>query len=291
MAEITTHIFMASDVQKIINCDDAIKCFSVGPDAFYFSRKTRNLARIMHRTNTFLFFKNYIDYIKEHYLGNNSYIMGSLYGFLAHYVLDYKVHPYVFYFDHLDKNMHRKIEMGLSKYIISNHNVLPNRYKINKDLNYKKTFELEKLLDYVFYKTYGYVNYGKEYFKCLNKLKRTYRLFRYDRFGIKKFFYRIFDFISGSRIRYVSFYNIDDANLNLERNKWNHPCIKDEIHTESMIDIYNESINKLLDIINKLDFNKDEKYFRSVIGNMSYITGKDSDVRYQMQYFSSKIDF
>ena len=58
MAEITTHIFMAKEVQNKLNCNDSIKYFSVGPDAFFFSRKTRKLGYEMHRKKTFLFFKN-----------------------------------------------------------------------------------------------------------------------------------------------------------------------------------------------------------------------------------------
>ena len=77
MAEITTHMFLSKDIKKIIKCNKSITLFSLGPDVFYFSKKTKKLAQIMHRKNTLLFFKNYIKYIKDNNLENDEYIVAD----------------------------------------------------------------------------------------------------------------------------------------------------------------------------------------------------------------------
>ena len=135
MAEITTHIFFSKEVMNKFNCSKSIKYFSLGPDVFYFSNKTKYIGYIMHRKKTLLFFENYIKYIKNNNLENNKYVVGSLYGFLTHYILDSTIHPYIFYKGGLHNGMHRVYEMGLSKYIISNNGVNPNEYKITSDLD------------------------------------------------------------------------------------------------------------------------------------------------------------
>ncbi len=290
MAEITTHIFMAKEVQNKLNCNDSIKYFSVGPDAFFFSRKTRKLGYEMHRNKTFLFFKNYINYIKDNNLENNDFIVCSLYGFLCHYVLDYMVHPYVFYFDHLNKDMHRKIEMCLTKNVLLNKSIMPNEFKINKEIKKVNNKELINLLDEVIYNTYGYKKYGKKYIKCLKNMKLIYSLFRHDKYGFKKSIYRKIDKLFNKKTQYISFYNISDVDMNFKHSKWNHPCVKDEKHTESLIELYNDSINILIDMIHRLNFNMNDKELKEIIDNKSYITGKDCDDRFKIQYFSSKID-
>ena len=56
MAEITTHIFFSKKVMNKFNCSKSIKYFSLGPDVFYFSNKTKYIGYIMHRKKTLLFF-------------------------------------------------------------------------------------------------------------------------------------------------------------------------------------------------------------------------------------------
>ena len=287
MAEITTHMFLSKDIKKIIKCNKSITLFSLGPDVFYFSKKTKKLAQIMHRKNTLLFFKNYIKYIKDNNLENDEYIVSSLYGFLSHYVLDFKTHPYIFYKG--EYKLHRLYEMGLSKYIISSHNIKPNNYKSYKDLIYEKNKTIEQLLDNVLYQTYGFNGYGKKYIKCLKRVKFTYRLFRYDKYGIKKKIYKFIDLFSKNKLSLISFYNIKDVDLNINHNKWNHPCDKNEIYNSSLIDLYNESLNKTLEIINSVNMvlykNKNIDTLDKVIENRSYINGKDSNTRNVMKYF------
>jgi len=279
MAEITTHVFLAKDIKNRINCNDSIKIFSLGPDAFFFSNKTKPLGNYMHRNKTLLFFKNYIKYIKENKLEKNDYVLGSLFGFLSHYVLDYMVHPYIFYFDHLNKDMHRMYEMSLTKNILKLHNA--NNYKLFNEIKCDKNKEIIKLLNYVFKETFNYENYGLEYYKSINRVRRVYRIFRYDRFGIKKGFYKIIDLFSKRKISLISFHNIKDANMNFDYKKWNHPCNIREKHNESLIDLYYKSIDITINIINEIELvledKKDINYLDNVINNYSYVTGKNCD--------------
>ena len=287
MAEITTHMFLSKDIKNKIKCSNSITIFSLGPDVYYFKKKTKKLAQIMHRKNTLLFFKNYIKYIKDNNLENDEYIVSSLYGFISHYILDSKIHPYIFYKG--EYKLHRFYEMGLSKYIINNHNIKPNEYKSYKDLNYKKNNILESLLDEVIYKTYNIKNGGKEYFDCLNRVKFIYKYFRYDRYGIKKFFYKLIDLLINKKISLISFYNIKDVDLNLNHNTWIHPCDKNEVYNLSLIDLYNESLDKRLNIIksvNKVLYKKENiDKLDNIIENRSYINGKELCSKNVMKYF------
>ena len=287
MAEITTHMFLSKDIKEKIKCNKSITLFSLGPDVFYFNKKTKKMAQIMHRKKTLLFFKNYIQYIKDNKLEKDNYIVSSLYGFISHYVLDYKTHPYIFYKG--EYKLHRLYEMSLSKYIINHHNIKPNLYKSYKELKYKNNKSLERLLDNVIYKTYNEKDYGKKYIKCLNRVRLTYKFFKYDRYGIKKFFYKFIDLFTKNKLSLISFYNIKDADLNIEHKEWCHPCDKDEIYNSSLIDLYNESLDKTLEIINNINKvlynNKNINTLDKIIENKIYINGKDSSIRNIMKYF------
>ncbi len=287
MAEITTHVFLAKDIKDRINCNESIKFFSLGPDAFFFSNKTKKLGNYMHRNKSLLFFKNYIKYIKENKLENNDYILGSLYGFLSHYVLDYMVHPYIFYFDHLDKDMHRMYEMCLTKNILNSHNI--GNYKLFNEIKCDKNEEVIKLLNHVFKETFDYDNYGLEYYKSINRVRRIYRLFRYDRFGIKRSIYKIIELFSNRKISLISFHDIKDVNMNLEHKRWNHPCNIKEKHNESLIDLYNKSIDIVIknikDINLVLNDKKNIDYLDNIIKNNSYVNGKNCDERHKFVSF------
>ncbi len=292
MAEITTHVFLAKDIKNKINCNDSIKYFSLGPDVFFFSKKTKKLGYIMHRNKSLLFFKNYIKYIKENHLEKNDYILGSLYGFLSHYVLDYMVHPYIFYYDHLNNDLHRKYEMCLTKYILNSHNVICNKYKLSNDVQYNINSELVKLLNCVFKETFGYNNCGIEYFKSIKRTLNIYRLFRYDRFGIKKYIYKFIGLFCKKKLSLISFYKISDANMNLDHNSWNHPCNIKERYNYSLIDLYNKSLDITIDIIKSINLVLDNKknidYLDKIINNYSYINGKDCDNKYRFISFSNE---
>ena len=290
MAEITTHIFFSKEVMNKFNCSKSIKYFSLGPDVFYFSNKTKYIGYIMHRKKTLLFFENYIKYIKNNNLENNKYVVGSLYGFLTHYILDSTIHPYIFYKGGLHNGMHRVYEMGLSKYIISNNGVNPNEYKITSDLDIQYNDDVIKLLDHVLKETYNIDNGGKLYYKCINKVKRIYMLFRYDKYGIKKGIYRFIDIFYKKRISSASFYNIEDVDLNLNHKKWYHPCTKEKYNT-SLIDLYNNSLESVYKIINAVNLVLESKRnidsLDKIIGNNSLINGLNCDEKRPLKYFEN----
>lgn len=288
MAEITTHIFFSIDIQNKIKSSSLIKLFPLGPDVFYFSKKTYSIAYKMHRKNTLLFFKNYIKYIKDNKLENNDYVVGSLYGFLTHYVLDYMVHPYIFYKGGLNNGMHRVYEMSLTKYVLNEHGINPVKYKISEYINTNENEDVIKLLDYVLYKTYGVSSGGKLYYKCVKRVKRTYMLFRYDRFGIKKFFYKIIDLFYKKKLSSASYYNIEDVSFNLEHNTWYHPCSYKKSN-KSLLDLYSESYKIIYKVIKNVNLvlnnKKDIDELDNIIENRSLINGLDSNERHVMKYF------
>jgi hypothetical protein len=221
-------------------------------------------------------------------LENNEYVIGSLYGFLSHYVLDYIVHPFIFYKGGLHNGMHRVYEMALTKYVLLNNNINSNIYKISNDLDFDRNTHVIKLLNHVLKETYNVDNGGYLYYKGLNKVKNTYRIFRYDKYGIKKIFYKCIDLFYKYKLSSISFYNIKDVDFNLEHKAWHHPC-NNKTYKTSLIDLYNKGYKIMDDIIknvnlvlnNKLDI--DSLY--KIIGNKSLINGLDSDTKHKMRYF------
>ena len=290
MAEITTHIFFSKDIQKKFNTSDSIKLFSLGPDVFYFSHNNKKLARVIHKNNTLQFFKNYIKYIKDNHLENDEEVIGSLYGFLSHYVLDSTIHPYIFYKTFLKEGMHRVYEMSLSKFVLTNNNVNPNLYKITDDLVIKKNKVIVELLNKVLKDTYNIDNGGKLYYRYLRNLKIVYMLFRRDRFGIKKTIYNFMDKFYKKKIYAMSFHNIEDVDFNFDHKVWHHPFTNEESN-KSLIDLYKESYKKvyiLIDKVNlvlkdKMDINK----LDNIIENRSLISGIDCNDKSRMKYFES----
>ena len=144
--------------------------------------------------------------------------------------------------------------------------------------------------------TYDIDNMGNIYNKCINDMKRFYKLFNYDPYGIKKLGYSIIDFITPRmfiRKKEFSFYlthNSKKYYLNLEKATWNHPCNKYETYNYSFIELYVKAIDKTCNIIKEMDkiLNKkkiDIDKISELIGNLSYLTGKDCNSDSKMIYF------
>lgn len=294
MADIITHIYLSKEIN--IN-NNSMLTFSIGPDAFYFS-KYKRYGKIMHRKNVLLFFKNYISYIKSNNLVNNKEVLGSLYGFISHYILDKNIHPYVFYksgvYNKKDrctfkyKGGHRNYEMGITKYILEKNGIDSNNYKVDNDIIINNSKEIEDLLNDVFKITYNFDNAGTIYLKSINNVKKVYKYLRYDKFGIKKSLYKCSDILFRTNISNTSFYKINDIDLNLNNRLWLHPCNKEENNT-SVLEIYNNSKIEIINIIDKINDvlfnNKDIDILDKIIGNYSYINGLDCNNKNVLRYF------
>ena len=224
MPSTVTHAYFSLDVfdklddksKKFLkNNTEDLKTFAQGPDPLYFynlmfpfvGKNIRNVyPRKIHDTKTRDFFITLINEINRKKLQKDSQVIGMLYGFISHYVLDSTIHPYIIYKTGIyDKyileskkyrSLHLDMELYLDGYMIFKRERIPiQNFKLynfcfNVNSNNSKTREL---LDKVIKDVYDLDNYSKYYFKSIRHMKTINKLFRYDKSGIKRIGYILLD--------------------------------------------------------------------------------------------------
>jgi len=322
-SSITHNYFMQDVYNKLDNkiknkivIEDA-KTFSQGPDIFYFynmcfgrkSKKYRNMGNYMHKHNINLYFNNMINYIKNNNLENDKQYLSFLYGSIAHVVLDSTIHPFVFYKTGIFKKdvpdtykysgLHQEMEYYLDAYMIfQNEKKEAKDFKMYKYIlnNNKLTHNTLNLIDNTIKETYNYNNMDKIYEKCIKDMKKFFKLFNYDHFGIKKLLYTLLDTITPKKFirkKKFSFYlthNSKKHYLNLEKNEWNHPIDLYETYNYSFIELYIIALDKTYNIINEIDKiltskKIDNNKINNLFQNLSYTTGKECNNTRKMKYF------
>ena len=324
MPSTVTHSYFMRDVYNKL--DDKIKdniiledakTFAQGPDIFYFynmcfgkkSNKYRNMGNYMHKHNVNLYFNNMINYIKNNNLEPDKQCISFLYGSICHFVLDSVVHPFVFYktgvFNKKDaktykyNGLHQEMEYYLDAYLIfQNEKIEAKDYKMYKYIlnNDKLNDNTLSLIGDVIKDTYDFENMDKIYGKCIKDMKRFFKLFNYDPYGIKKKCYSLLDiftpkgFIRKKKFSFYLTHNSKKYYLNLDKNEWNHPVSLYETYNYSFIELYVIAIDKAYSIINEVDkiLSDDRinnKKIDRIFNNLSYTTGKSCDDDRKMNYF------
>lgn len=320
MPSTVTHGYFAKDIFKKLKNKryvdlEYLKTFSQGPDVLFFynsinlkkGKDIRKLARVVHNNNTQDFFYNLIKYIVDNNLKYNKKVISFLYGFILHYSLDSEVHPYVFYktgtYDKIKKetikykSLHQDIEKVIDIYMLDKNNIKPKKFKLHKEYFNVDKFDkdLNNLIDYAFLNTYNTNNISKIYYISIKMMKISYYIMRYDPHSTKKyiykFIYKIFPFLSFNieLLSYSDDYKSKIHYLNLNNNIWNHPCIKEETYNYSFDNLYDIALAKALKLIeetNKIIYDKkDLEYTRKIFKNISYLTGKDCNLKLKLKYF------
>lgn len=323
MAGTITHAYFALDVYKKLNKNtkkilkdykENLKTYAQGPDILFFStnifnhKKVKKIGNYIHKHDTKKLFINMITYIKNNNLENNGEIISFLYGYIMHYALDTKVHPYIIYktgiFNKKKKetykynSKHSDMESYIDAFMINkNEKINPNKFKIHKFcFNYNKISKnLSKLIDYSFNKTYEFKNLSFYFKQGLFNMKYLYRILRYDPFNIKINIYKILDRFHTKKskdfypISYSYKLNNNSYYLNLEHNKWCHPRYNDEIYYDSFLDLYNEAIIDALNIINNVNeflfYSNDISILNKIFLNLSFSSGKECNNKAKNRYF------
>jgi len=273
--------------------------------SFFPGKKVRKLQKYFHTNNTKDFFINLLKYVKENNIDDKD-TYSFIVGFIAHYVLDSTIHPYVYYktgmFDrnipstYKYNNVHAFMEAFLDNDMVQRReNINPYKYNVSKVAFDTKKFskDLDNTIYYVYDKTYDIKDMNKIYYKSLKQMKWALYLFRRDRFGIKKFFYKVVDTITPKncyRLEAVSYhYPLEDKNnfLNSNNDLWRYPTDYDHTSTESFIDLYIKALEKAKSIItDSFDYlNGKDIDLGKLFLNTSYVTGKDCLEQKELKYF------
>ena len=320
MPATVTHAYLIKDLYEILpdyissKIDlDRTKMFAQSTDSFLFynllslksGKNLRRFQRYFHTHKTNEFFINLLEYVKKNNI-NDTDTYSFIVGFISHYVLDSTVHPYVVYktgwFDKKDKKtykyngIHYFMETFLDNDLIKRREKTnPYKFKLHKYCFSTKKFsnELNDTIDYTFYTTFNVKNMSKKYYKSLKQMKTFLKLFRRDKHGIKKFFYKLIDtFTPRSVFRFETLsyhYTLEDKHnyLNNNHSTWNNPCDFDMTSNESFVDLYLKSLEETRDIVIKVfDYLHEENIdLNQLFKNKSYVTGIDLDKEKELKFF------
>ena len=326
MPNTLTHSYFAVDVfdkldeqskKRLNNNTSVLRMFAQGPDPLYFynlmfpfiGKDIRLIyPRTVHDIKTRNFFISLIDKIKSNNLQYDYQIMSMLYGFISHYVLDSIIHPYIIYKTGIyDKDipgskkyrsLHLDMELYLDGYMIFQRERMPiQNFKMYEFCftNELINSNTKKILDSVIKDVYNLDNYSKYYFKSIKHMKIINRLFRYDKYGIKKTFYKLLDVIlpkkqlKKEQLSYYIDYKKKLHYLNIEKNEWCHPVDQYETYRYSFVELYHIALNNAIKIINDVNSvlydNVDIKILNESFENLSYRTGKKCDDDRVLKFF------
>ena len=299
---------LLDDTYKTIDNKDFLKykMFAQSTDPLMFYNieslhKGKNIRRLQfyfHTNKSQEFFIKLCQIIKDNKLYNDSSIISFLYGFICHYVLDSTIHPFVIYktgfFDKKNKDTykyngyHEYMETYLDNIMIKKMEKNPYSFKIHDYSFDLKKFDnnLNMVINECFKSVFNINNMDKIYYKSLKQMRRFLKRYRYDKLGIKLFFYKKIDLFSSKKI--FRFYTLsyhtsldnDDSFLNESRKVWYNPVDPSTKSNESFYDLYNKSIREACDIIYKVNkyFDGEKVNLEKVFTNKSYQVCKSIDL-------------
>lgn len=321
MPATVAHAYLAKDLYEVLpetisSKIDLNRCkmFAQSTDSILFynilslksGKDLRRFQKYFHRNRTNKFFINLLNYVRDHKI-NDSDTYSFIVGFISHYVLDSTVHPYIIYktgyFNKKIKStykyngIHHFMEVFLDNDLIRRReNTNPYKFDMSKycfDTKKKFSNELNDTIDYTFYTTFNVKNMSSKYYKSLKQMKKILKLYRRDKYGIKKFFYKLIDTFtprSVFRLEALSYhYSLEDKHnfLNNNHTMWNNPCDINITSTESFVDLYLKSLEETRNIVIKVFDYLDGKDvdLEELFKNKSYITGLDCDKEKELKYF------
>lgn len=321
MPATVVHAYFAQDLNDILPKEiknkldvDRLKTFGQSTDSLMFynlfsilpGKNIRDFQKYFHTNKTQEFFINLINYIKENDYTEDIDVNSFLVGTICHYVLDSTVHPYIYYktgyFNKNDKstykynNVHTFMETFLDNDMIKRReSINPYKFNISKfsfDTS-KFSNELNDTIKYTFKETFDVDNMDKIYYKSLKQMKNSIFIFRQDRYGIKKFFYKLADTFTSKRVfrfEAISYhYPLNDRHnfLNENHKLWRNPCDYSLTSEESFLDLYLRAL-KLAKVMICASFdyiNGKDIELEKVFINKSYITGLDCELDKELKYF------
>lgn len=353
MAGFTTHYIFGSDmIEKLSDepISDLIKkhrnVYNLGlqgPDIFFYNmliaigNSRYKFGEMLHKQNTNLFFSNAIDYINN--LSSNNKLLNIekrhdlekkninkrnlsfkkeileiyLYGLLAHYALDTRVHPYVYsragYIPEKNNSsesfgIHSFIEINIDKkYLMKRNKIMPSRFYQHKTVLISKDEQkaIEDFYVYCIIKTYYRERKGDiRFIKLIRRQIKisiiSHRILLYilhDKHGFKRRIVQLFEkyilgYVAISNIILTNQLNDTVDSMNLKHLKWHHPWNKEYISYESFNDLYNKAGDFYINLLSKI---LDEKVDGGFINydSKNYILDYISDKSYHSGLISDKV--
>ncbi len=324
MADIYMHQKMANDfIERNASFykNEAMKQATIlgsqGPDPFYYrvfsNKRSRSMdtGNLMHDKHTTKNLTYLAEYLKKNYTPE---LHAFFLGYVLHYTLDVKVHPYVYHhvgvYDSNDPNtheqrgLHLKFERRMDKCLIEKDTgKKAHKYPLyDKALPYTHVpGSIRKMIDASGKDIYGIKTAGKDYAKGYRGMRFTLRHIIRDEKGLKKKFYAFLDKFSTHRDLFfedLSFFykkTLRYDYLNQGNYSWNHP-VTSEPSTKSVATLYEEAHDNAKIIhtaISRYLFNNETPDFAALFENRSYNKGINCDDDRPMkdfELFTKKLD-
>ena len=267
--------------ELLIDKKEYLKVFSLGNIPLSYDKKQNNFYNYFNNNKVNLFLTTLTNYIKYNNLKRNKQVMAYLYGMIINYSLSTNINPYLIYFG--GDNKYTNIKNYIDNYMV--------RLKLNTNpysfRGYNYCFNVEyfdkeliEVIDFTYKEVFSINNFSNIYLNSIRKMKNYYKYFRYDRFGIKKVFYRN---------KNISYHTKNNSSyLNLEHNKWYNPTSKKISSNLSFIELYMKALYDTSNMINEINqyIYYDKKVnLKKLFGDNSYITGVEET---ELKYFKEK---
>lgn len=283
---------------------------SCGPNLFeysnkfssIFSKNLSNISTLIHSNNINLFFEEMINYsagnaYMKHIFSDYKFediTIPYFCGFLSHYILDRSFHPYIIYLQSNLKNkyklktyisLHKSIETHIDTLLLKKFkNTTPKNYikNINFYLSNREMLVIcdmyNFLLKSVFNKDISYNDINKS----ISTLKKTQiKLIYSNSISSRLYLFNKNLFCKTCYIENKTYDNFTYCYhdlLNEKYSPWLDPFSKEK-YTNSLLDIYSNSINtyhEIIDIFSQyIQNNKNIMDILNKIGNKSYITNQN----------------
>ncbi len=287
-----------------------------GPDLFFyylpgfFKSNTKEIGLILHKKNVGEFIKHLINEVKHYENEEREICIAYLLGYLTHYVLDYKTHPYIYYrtgfrnknkpitstkYSVIHKKFEESIDLTLMKVLSEKSDDIRPIWKVVDTGELEKEVVSEILIDGI-KKVYNRDISKKEMINVITYLQRVTKYLdngkKKRRFNSKKLKEDLK--ITEEVIKKIQ--GIEDKKdkdyFNLNRNKWHSPHDKNEEHTKSFMDMYEDAHSEVIDLINQIELYcvdkiEEEKIIKRV-GNYSLASGLDCNEDKEFKYFNLK---
>lgn len=288
--ELYNKLYQSKLIDRVPVDKDEMKGYSLGTDLSYLSKKIKKDPQ-NHQTREF--FKNIIRYIKANHLEEDSHILALLYGHMAHYFLDINAHPLIYYIECGCQQVgaiskHNLVEGYINSYLTSKKlgkSIMDIKPKYFNQIDFKNT-ETTKLLNTVYGTMYGDYDVISTYKKVIN-------IFSLLEYVIKN------GLLNKDELRYLSLFqlflernNLTTSEIINEANDTYTNPVTGEKHNESLIELYDKSIEMSLDSIEAVNMclyqNKSIDTLDKVFTDLSYDTGVKCSLGQKMSYIRKR---
>lgn len=284
---------------------DAYVLGMLGPDIFFYYATEvvairKNLGSVMHTQRTDKFLRAMIQYVEALEPSKNSVELAYLCGFLTHYYLDVKCHPYVYWrtdylnkrADYLEKHYQYENDIDVALLRIMR-NTTPYEFaKISQiKIQGRDTERVCKMLHYAIHRTYRKSNITVSgiWFSILS-VEKEQMFLRKGSHGIKNAIGVVEEIFMGQMYLALLIPGVDkeisEDPLNLKHEKWENPWNRSLKYTDSVPEMMETAAEDFSIAMHLLEdylfmFRGDKQVYQTLIkriGRNSYHSGLDCEL-------------